>query len=307
MIPVQPPQGQPMQGSPQQQQSGPVTIDAVMALLRDGAMRRFRIDIEVDSTITGDESQERQDRNQFIESITKFVQAWGPIVAANPLMADLAGEFMLFGTRAFRVGRSLEEVIEETVDKLEQQAAQPKPPPPLPPIEQAKLAITQQKGQAEVQRANAGVQAAQTKAKAETDKAQLEMFHSKIQHETTLQLAREKATMDKEAMLLDAEIKSRQDQRAHELHALKLTHERQAHAQSIEKLHHDAAVTRDTASHSLALKEKQSASGEQAKQETKESKSKLEKLFADISKAVTSKKKVSRDSSGNLIIEHSDK
>jgi hypothetical protein len=238
MMQQPPPQGaQPMPGPPQQgpPQQPPVTIDAVMGLLRDGAMRRFRIDIEVDSTITGDESQERADRTAFIESTTKFVEAWGPIVAANPNMAQLSGELLLFGVRAFRVGRALEEVIEETVDKLEQQASQPKPPPPIPPIEQAKLQGVQMKTQAEGVKAQAGIQASQTKAKAETDKAQLEMFHAKIQNENTLQLAREKATMDKEAMMLDAEIKSRADQRAHELHQTKLQHEREAHAHKMQQ------------------------------------------------------------------------
>ena len=172
---------QPM--GPQQQGAQPVTIDAVMALLRDGAMRRFRIDIEVDSTITGDESQERQDRTQFIEATTKFIEAWGPIVAQQPLMAQLAGELLLFGTRAFRVGRSLEEVIEETVDKLEQQAAQPKPPPQPSPEEQAKIQQAQIKAQAEAQKAQAGIQDTQVKAQADQQSAQIDLAGKVLDHQ----------------------------------------------------------------------------------------------------------------------------
>lgn len=305
-----PTMGQPQQ--PPQQGGQPVTIDAVMALLRDGAMRRFRIDIEVDSTITGDESQERQDRAQFIEATTKFVEAWGPIVNANPMMADLAGELLLFGTRAFRVGRSLEEVIEETVDKLEQQAAQPKPPPPVPPVEQAKIQGMQIKAQAEGQKAQADVQATQLKAQSDQQKAQLDAYHAKLQTENDMQLAREKSAMEKEAMLLDAEIKRRADERAHELHLTKMTHERESHARNLQqgeqqhqhtlqKGEHDAALKKDATSHDMALKEKA------AKSEPKdpETKSKLEKLFADISKAVTSKKKIVRDGKGEIVgIEH---
>ena len=181
------PGGQPAPGAP-------VTIDAVMELLRDGVMRRFRIDIEVDSTVAGDETQERQDRNELIKTTTAFVKEWGPIVAAQPLMADLAGELLLFGTRAFRVGRSLEEVIEETVDKLEQAAAQPKPPPQPDPTEQAKIAQAQIKAQAEGAKAQTEVQSAQMKAQADERAAQLELMgkaidqqHATAQHRMGLQ------------------------------------------------------------------------------------------------------------------------
>lgn len=231
MIPVQPPQGQPML-PPQQQAKQPVTIDAVMALLRDGAMRRFRIDIEVDSTITGDESQERQDRSQFIEVTTKFIQAWGPIVAEQPLMAQLAGEMLLFGTRAFRVGRSLEEVIEETVDKLEQQAAQPKPPPQPSPEDQAKIQQAQIKAQAEAQKAQADIQGIAVKAHGDQQSQQIEIAGKVMEH----QHARAQHAMDMEAMQTEAAVEAEKlrlkaiaDQRAHLLKLEQMAHAAKQH------------------------------------------------------------------------------
>jgi hypothetical protein len=224
MIQQPPPQGQPMTPPPQGSQQ-PVTIDAVMELLRDGVMRRFRIDIEVDSTITGDESQERADRTGFIEATTKFVEAWGPIVASNPAMAQLAGELLLFGTRAFRVGRSLEEVIEETVDKLEQQAAQPKPPPQPSPEEQAKIQTAQIGAQAEGAKAQATVQGLQIKGQTDQQAAQVEMAgkvmdhqHKQAEHEMGMQKMEAEAAVDAEALRLKAE------------------HDREAHRRNLEAM-----------------------------------------------------------------------
>jgi hypothetical protein len=117
--------GSPAGGPPPQPPNPGPTIDDVMALLRDNVLRHFRIDIEADSTIVGDESQERQDRNEFIASVTKFVEVWGPIVAAQPAMAQLAGGLLQFGVRAYRVGRELEELIEETIIKAQQMPPQP--------------------------------------------------------------------------------------------------------------------------------------------------------------------------------------
>ncbi len=158
----------------QQQPNQPVTIDAVMALLRDGALRRFRIDIEVDSTIVGDESQERKDRNDFIASVTQFMQGWGPMVQANPALAPLAGDLLLFGVRAYRVGRELEETIEDTVEKIEQLASQPKPPSPEIMAAQAKAQSEQVKAKAEVQKSQFDVQAAQVGAQAKIAQAHLD-------------------------------------------------------------------------------------------------------------------------------------
>lgn len=160
-----------------------VTIDAVMELLRDGMTRRFRIDIETDSTITGDESQERQDRNEFIAVTTKFLQAWGPMVEKQPALVALAGEFLKFGTRSYRVGRSLEEAIEETVDKLEAIAAQPKPPPQPSPDEVVKTQTAKIKGQAEIVRARTDAAASVQEAALKERSAQIDMAGKVMDHQ----------------------------------------------------------------------------------------------------------------------------
>ncbi|PAY07179.1 hypothetical protein CK489_15375 [Bradyrhizobium sp. UFLA03-84] len=177
-------QGQPLpQPQPPAPQQPQVTIDAVMALLRDGMTRRFRIDIETDSTITGDESQERQDRNQFIEATTKFVQAWGPIVQANPTLAPLAGGLLKFGLSAFRSARPLEELFDETVDKLEAQAAQPKPPPQPSPDEVIKAQTAQQKGTAEIVKARTEAAASVQDAAVRERSAQIDMAGKVMDHQ----------------------------------------------------------------------------------------------------------------------------
>ncbi len=70
--PPQAPQAPQVPPPPAPVDLGP-TVEDVMGLLRDGVLRRFRIDIEADSTIVGDESQDRQDRNEFITVVAEFV------------------------------------------------------------------------------------------------------------------------------------------------------------------------------------------------------------------------------------------
>jgi hypothetical protein len=144
---------------------GPSQED-VFGLLKNNLLRRFKIDIETDSTIAGDESQEKQDRTTFIESLTKFMEAWGPMTMQKPELAPLAGQVLLFGVRAFRVGRELEEVIEETVDKLSQPSPVPQQPDPKVQAEQIKLQGAQMKTQAEVQKSQVDAQTGQQEAAA---------------------------------------------------------------------------------------------------------------------------------------------
>jgi hypothetical protein len=140
--------------------ASPPTQEDVFGLLKSNVNRRFKTDIETDSTIAGDESQEKQDRQGFIESMTKFMEAWGPMVMQKPELSPLAGQLLLFGVRAFRVGRELEEVIEETVDRMGQ-APQGQQEDPKVTAEKVKLQGTQMKAQGEQQKAQTEAQTKQ--------------------------------------------------------------------------------------------------------------------------------------------------
>lgn len=142
------------------------TQEQVFGLLKDSLNRLFKIDIENDSTIEGDESQEKQDRTQFIDSVTRFMETWGPMVIRMPQLAPLSGQMLLFGVRAFRIGRELEEVIEETIDNLTEMGKAPPGPDPKIQSEQIKLQGTHAKTQAEIAKSQIDAQTAQQSAQA---------------------------------------------------------------------------------------------------------------------------------------------
>jgi hypothetical protein len=152
---------------------GPSQED-VFGLLKNNLLRKFKIDIETDSTVAGDESQEKKDRTQFIESLTKFMETWGPMVMQNQALAPLAGQVLLFGVRAFRVGRELEEVIEETADKMAQPGATQKPDDAKVMAEKVKLQAAIAKTQSEIQKAQIDAQTADASAKAKLQQTIME-------------------------------------------------------------------------------------------------------------------------------------
>jgi hypothetical protein len=116
----------PLTDKEQEQLKEPAWED-VVALLRNAEMRSFSVDIETDSTIVADEQAEKQSRTEFTTAMTTFIQTWGPIIQAQPKIAPLAGELLLFNTRAFKTADTLETAIEEFVQQMEKQP--PAPPP----------------------------------------------------------------------------------------------------------------------------------------------------------------------------------
>lgn len=106
------------------------TREEVIALLRNDRLRGFSIDVETDSTIQADEQAEKMARTEFVTALTGFIQQWGPMVAQEPKLAPLAGETLLFATRAFPASDSLQTVIEEFVEGMENKPIpQPQPDP----------------------------------------------------------------------------------------------------------------------------------------------------------------------------------
>ena len=154
----------------------------VMELLRDDAMRNFRIDIETDSTILPDEQADKQSRIEFLETAGRYIASASAAAEGNPSVMPLMGQMLLFAIRGFRVGRELEEQFEETLGQIQQQPQQQGPDPQVVK-EQAEMQMKQQQQQFDQQleqkqamfEAQLEERKAQQEAALETQKARHEM------------------------------------------------------------------------------------------------------------------------------------
>lgn len=146
-------------------------FQAAIRLLRDDAMRSFRIQVETDSTIMPDEDAEKQRRTEFLSAVTAYLQQAGVIAQTAPQLTPLLGEFLLFGVRGFRAGRQLEGAIEEAVDEVREQPRQPEQPDPAAVAQAQAAQVDAQIRQADLQ---LKAQDAQQRAAAEQAKMQLE-------------------------------------------------------------------------------------------------------------------------------------
>jgi hypothetical protein len=216
-------------------------INNAIDLLRDDITRGFRVDIETDSTIVADEEQDRADANAFIGEVTKFLEMSMQIGAQNPDAVPLLGKLLQFGVRRYRVGRDLEQAIEEYAEKAEQRAkAMAAHPPPNPEMikAQAKVKEIQLKGQLDQQAAGQELQADKVKAAAEersrqidlqieqmraaneAQQAKLDMIleHMKLRAET------HKVHLDQQAAAMDHQRSQEAGAMEHQRHVYELTH-----------------------------------------------------------------------------------
>ena len=193
-------------------------IPQAIALLRDEAAKNFRIEVTSDSMIYQDEQQEKADRMAFLQAVGGFMQQAVPMVQSNPELAPMALEMLKFGVTAFKAGKQLEGIIDETADKLRMQAqqAQGQPKPPTPEVQKAQMdnqsKMQQIQMQAQVEQAKLQGQMQLEKAKQEYQaqenqlKFQLEQQRNQADREMELKVAQMKMMTERNTQVLLAHI-----------------------------------------------------------------------------------------------------
>jgi hypothetical protein len=196
-----------MQLSPQDQ----ALIPQALILLKDEPAKNFRIEVTTDSMIYQDEQQEKQDRMEFLSAVSGFLSQALPAAQSTPELTPMLIEMLKFGVTAFKAGKGLEGLIDETADKFRQQAkameGQPKPPSP----EQQKMQMTMQIEQAKIQAKQAEMQ---MQLQIDQQKMQMQMELEKAKQEyqaqenqLKFQLEEQRNAMDREMEIKVAQMK----------------------------------------------------------------------------------------------------
>lgn len=180
----------------------PVTIDAVIALLRDDRMRGFKIDVETDSLVEADQDAEKQRRVEFVTAVGEYIGKVGPLAVEMPPLAPLVGGMLQFAVRGFKVGSELEDLIEKTMDDIQASLANPQPPP-IDPTVQAKLEGEKLKAQVELQKADMEAQQSQADQAAKMAQMQAQMEMEREKHALEMEKMRMEMARDREKFQIE--------------------------------------------------------------------------------------------------------
>ena len=196
-----------MQLSPQDQ----ALIPQALALLRNEAAKNFRVEVTSDSMIFQDEQQEKADRLEFLSAMGGFLQQAVPASQANPELTPMLVEMLKFGVTAFKAGKGLEGMIDETADKFREQAkmaeGQPKPPSPEQQKMQMQMQIEQAKIQAKQAEMQMQLQIDQQKMQMQMELEKAKQEYQAQENQLKFQLEEQRNAMDREMELKVAQMK----------------------------------------------------------------------------------------------------
>lgn len=85
--------------------------ESSLALLKSDITRQYRIDIETNSTIEVEASQDKQEVSEFMNAFAQFLNGVAPLVQSGQMPFEVAQTMMLAITRKFRFGTEVEEQL----------------------------------------------------------------------------------------------------------------------------------------------------------------------------------------------------
>lgn len=174
--------------------------EEVESLIRNDALRGFRIDVESDSTIRSDMTRNQTMMTQFLQGVGEFARSVGPGVSEGMIPADIAVEILSAFARNFRLGKQAEDALDRYADIAKQQAANPQPKPdPKAEAEKAKAQAEQQKLTMELQ------------AKQQETQMRLQMMQAEYQMKVAeLDLKKQELALKQQEMGLKAEMQQQE-------------------------------------------------------------------------------------------------
>lgn len=189
----------------------PEQLQQIDALIKNDKMRTFSIDVETDSTIRVDQQQEKQDRAEYIAAISQFSSAFFPLVQSGIVSQDAFQQFLMFISKPYKVGRTVEEALLKT-----DQEPKEKQPSAEEMLAQAQIQLNQQKLQLESQKAQSEASLKQQEIdikKAaqlfEMEKHQDDMEFEDVNKQADRQHENVNKQADREAKTLDQIVKAR--------------------------------------------------------------------------------------------------
>lgn len=196
----------------------------VLGLLKDDLQRAYRIDIETNSTILPEASEDQKNISEVMTALGQYLQGINPLVQSGSFPFEGAKAMMMTVVRRFQFGDEIEDYIK---------SMQPPQPPPVPPdtsaqdaqaaaqAQQAQQAHEQQLKQADMQ-AQQQADAAKLEAQRliEQGKAATELQLAQMKIDSDTAIAKYKADLDAQVKLELAQMQcAAQDRQADKQHA----------------------------------------------------------------------------------------
>lgn len=174
--------GQPADPAAQQLLQLP-SMEELCALLRDDIQRSYRIDIETNSTVDLEATEDKQDMAEMLNAISQFLNGVAPAVEQGILPFEAAKAMLLGVVRKFRFGSDVEKYIKQM------QPPQPKQDDGKnnPEVAKAEGEAALMKAQAEIQKIRQTMELEQERMQHEREKMAMQREQAQLQHRLAME------------------------------------------------------------------------------------------------------------------------
>lgn len=107
-------------------------LEQLQALMRERPSTYFRIDVETDSTIRADLTQQKTEASEFMGAASSYFAAVGPLVQQGMLSMELAVELFSGFTRLYNLGKTVDDALDTLIKQAREKAGQPQQQQPSP-------------------------------------------------------------------------------------------------------------------------------------------------------------------------------
>jgi len=195
------------------------TKEAVMAVLKDDFLRAYTIDIETNSTVDAEATEDKQNITEFMNAFGQFMSAMAPLISEGSMPFEAAQAMLVAITRRFHMGPEVEGYL------LQMKAPEQKPDP---------------KVEADMKKAEMEAQGLQQEQQFEMQKMQLELQMAQAEHQMKLEMMQAELALEREKLNLEREKMGME----REKQAMALSAQREKHALDSQARHEAAESKR---------------------------------------------------------------
>jgi hypothetical protein len=87
--------------------------EEIMGLLTNDLQRNYRIDIETNSTVDAEATEDKQNMGEFLNAVAQFMNGVAPLVQQGTMPFDAAKSILLAVTRRYRFGPEVEDELKK--------------------------------------------------------------------------------------------------------------------------------------------------------------------------------------------------
>lgn len=167
--------------------------EEVLSVLKNDTFRQYRVDIETNSTVDLEATEDQKEISKALGAISQFLQGVSPLVQSGAMPFQIAQSMLLTVVRRFRFGTEIEDQIKGMQ-------------PPKPPGD-GKAAASQMAAQLRVQeiQANASIEQQKLQQTREMEQAKATLEVATLQHNQQFEMVRLTHGRETELARIEAE------------------------------------------------------------------------------------------------------